>query len=147
MNTENWSALTSRGTVLTTELNSIASLAYSGLGTAIDNGTNLDVYGVARLSLTAFGVSPTLDGTIELYALCALDGANYEDGSSSLRYPQDALVGVFQVYNNTSAQLLDCKPFVMNPAKTKFGIFNNTSQALAASGNTVTLYTFNRVLN
>lgn len=144
--TELWAAAVSRGNLLTTQLNALANGSSSAVGTELDNSVNLDVYGIAVLSVT-FGSSPTLNAVCSLYAVCAVDGTNYEDGSASLRYAQDAFVGVFQVYNNTSAQILVTKPFLLRPFKTKFAVGNASGQAFPATGTTVGIWTFNRTLS
>lgn len=145
MATEKWSGYTSRGTVLTTELNSLVNGATCTTGAAYDNSSNLDSLAVAELAVT-YGTNPTLDSVVELYALRSLDGTNYEDGSSSLRPPWGAFVGVFQLYNTTNAQKLMTVPFELSGGKVKFIAINRAGQTMAASGNTVTLYTFNRTI-
>lgn len=145
MATENWSASTSRGNLLTTQLNALANGSYSAVGTELDNATNKDRFAVAVLTCT-WGSAPTLNATVELYAVCAVDGTNYEDGSASLRYPYDAFCGVFQCYNNTSAQILVTRPFELRPFKTKFAVYNGSGQNMPASGTTVGIYTFNRTI-
>lgn len=146
MATEKWSAGTSRsGAALTTELNALATGSYSAVGPELDNGTNLDVWCIAVLSCDWVS-APTLNATVSLFAVVAVDGTNYEDGSSSLRYPQDSFCGVFQVYNTTAAQLVATKPFMLRPFKTKFAVYNQSGQNMPASGTTVSFYTFNRTI-
>lgn len=144
MSTELWTAATHRsGADLGTQLNSLASVSYSGVGAALDNSVNLDVWGIAVLSVQ-FGSAPNLDELVQLFGVVAVDGTNYEDGSSSLRYPQDSYLGVFQCYNTTNAQVLCTKPFQLRPFKTKFAAYNGTAQAFPASGSTITIWTFDR---
>jgi hypothetical protein len=142
---ELWQAATSRGNVLTTELNSLADAASTVVSSAIDNSVNLDIFAVAVLSVT-YGSAPNLDSICSLFAVCAPDGTNYENGSNSVRYPEDSFVGVFQLFNVTSAQILVTKPFELRPFKTKFALKNSAGQSMAASGNTVALFTFNRTI-
>lgn len=146
MATEKQSALTSRGTVLTTELNALANGAYTAAGAEYDNSAQLDVWGIAILSGT-FAVAPTLNSPLHLYALAALDGTNYQDGSASLRPPDDTYLGTFQLYNNASLQKVLTRPFRLKPVKLKFMGFNGSGQAMTASGHTITLYSFNRTIN
>lgn len=146
MATEKNSGLTSRGDLLTTELNSLANATYSAAGTEYDNTAQLDVWAIAQLTVT-YGTNPTVNSPVHLWALGTLDGTNYEDGSASLRPPDDAFVGSFQLYNNTSAQKLFTRPFKLKPIKLKLIVYNLGGQTMAASGNKVTLYTFNRTIN
>ena len=70
---------------LTTELNSLVVTAgtQSTLGAEIDNSTNK--YLLAEAEFLAGGTyTPTANGYIELWLLRAMDGTNYEDGSSSI---------------------------------------------------------------
>lgn len=146
MATEKWSAGTARsGAALTTELNALADAAYSGVGPELDNATNLDVWCIGVLSVD-FVAASDLNAPISLYAVVAVDGTNYEDGSASIRYPQDSFVGIFQVYNTTAAQLLVTKPFMLRPFKTKFAVYNQSGEAFPATGSTMTPYTFNRTI-
>lgn len=147
MATEKNSGLTSRGNVLTTELNSLANSAYTALGPEYDNSAQLDMWAIAVLLTGTFGGTPTLNAPLHLYALAAIDATNYEDGSASIRPTDDAFLGTFQVYNATNAQRLITRPFRLKPVKLKFQLFNGTGQALNASGNTVGLYTYNRTIN
>lgn len=143
MSTEFISTLTSRGTVLTTELDSLADAAYSGVGSELENATNKDRFGIAEVGVT-FGSAPTDYSVLDLYMVTALDGTNYPDGSASLRPSQEKWVGSFQLRAVTTAQRVQCAPFEMLGCKSKFILRNGSGQALPASGTTVNLYTFNR---
>jgi hypothetical protein len=144
MPTEKYTAGTSRGTVLATELNALAAGNQSAQGTAIDNATNLDRYGMGELSV-AFGSNPTADGTVDLYGVTAPDGSNYGDGNATLPVSQLTYLGSFLVQATTAAQRIQTPAFEMpGPFLTKFIVKNNTSQAFPASGTTVKLFTFNR---
>lgn len=145
MPTEKWSSGTSRGNLLTTQLDALANTTYSAVGTELDNATNLDRFAIGVLSIT-WASNPTQDAVINLYAVVAADGTNYESGSSSYRYPYDSFCGVFQAYANTSAQILVTRPFELRPFKTKFAVYNGSGFAFPASGTTVTIYTFNRTV-
>ncbi len=84
MATVKWAAAaTTRGTVLTTQLNSLANNARSAAGTEIDNGTNLDTHAVLELDVT-FGSAPTATlPIVNFYLVKAIDGTQYADGSAS----------------------------------------------------------------
>src|SRR5262245_62898516 len=106
MSTELWSSATHRsGADLTTELDALGTLSYSAVGPELANQTNLDIWCIAVLSVD-FVSAPGLNEVVQLFAVVAVDGTNYEDGGASLRYPQDSFCGVFQVFNTTSAQVM-----------------------------------------
>src|SRR3990172_9502987 len=68
-----WQAApTSRGTVLTTELNALANAACSGVGTEIDNSTNLDQYGCVDIVLAT--LDPAAGGYLQLFITQAVGG-------------------------------------------------------------------------
>lgn len=146
MATEKWAAFTSRSTVLTSEMDSLINGAYTAAGTELDNGTNLDRFAVAVLLFKALASAPDLNSVCRLYAIAAIDGTNYEDGSASLRPTEATFCGVFQVYNNTSDQRLRTAPFELVPSKQKFILFNGTGKTFAASASTVTIFTTNRTI-
>jgi hypothetical protein len=142
MATINWIALTSRSTVLTPELNSLANAARSSASTALDNGTNLDEWGWLELQVT-FGSAPSATGYLAVYMVLAPDGTNYADGSSSVAPGADTLVSTYPLLASTSAQRKTVGPVRLPPCKVKFIIENQSGQAFPASGSTLTLYTSN----
>lgn len=147
MATEKQSTFTDRGSVLTTQLNSLATATYCALGSVEhDNSANLDMWAIAELYVT-FGTNPTLNSPVHLYGIKAPDGTDYQDGTASLRPPDDTFLGTFQLYNNTSAQRLYTRMFRLLPVKYKFIVYNGSGQTMAASGNTVKLFTNNRTIN
>lgn len=133
---------TSRGTVLTTELNALGNGNRTNAGTEINNGTNLDQYGKLEL-LVDFVSAPTAGAFVNIYTVTAPDDTNYEDGSSSVDPGSHRLVATIQVRADTAAQRLTSRPFPLEPSKTKFILENKTGQAFPASGSTLTLYTAN----
>ena len=146
MATEKWAAYTSRGNVLSTELNSLASAGRSAAGTEVDNGANLDMFGVLELSVT-FGTAPVAGGHVEIYMVTAPDGTNYEDGSNSVDPGTHKLIDRLPVRAVTTAQRLTGRMIPLLPEKTKFLLINGSGQALPASGSTLTLYTTNRTVS
>lgn len=144
----NWQgAWNNRGNVLTTELNSLTSGSRSNAGSAVvDNSSNLDQYGKVTLSVT-FGSAPAAGGYLALYAVTAVDGTNYEDGSSSADPGVHNMIAQIPVKATTSAQLLTSPIFEMQPAKTKFLLANVTNQSLPSSGTVVNLWTDNDTIN
>lgn len=135
-----WAAASSRGTVLTTELNSLASAALSGVGSVLDNATNKDQYGRLELNVT-FGSSPAAGGYVDIYEVIAPDGTNY--GSAAAVAQLQAPVASIAVNASTSAQRVASALFAMSPFLTKYLLVNRTSVSFPASGTTVNLYTTN----
>lgn len=135
-------AWNSRGTVLTTELNSLGNGNRTNAGTEVANQTNLDQYAKVELQVT-FGSAPSAGGVVNVYMVTAADGTNYEDGSSSVDPQAHRLMVSIPVRAVTSAQRLTSRPFALEPAKTKFIIENKSGQSFPASGSTLTLYTAN----
>lgn len=134
----------SRGNVLTTELNSLASGSRSAPGPSagIANQTNLDQYARVEFTIT-FGTAPDAGGFVNLHVVQALDGTNYEDGNSSTDPGSHTIVASIPVKPSTAAQRLVSRQFLIGPGPTKFILANRTSQAFPASGNVVELFTFN----
>ncbi|MDY0227225.1 MAG: hypothetical protein RBR38_10390 [Desulfomicrobium apsheronum] len=145
MATEKWAAFTSRGNVLSTELNSLASAGRSAAGTEVDNGANLDMYGQLELQVT-FGTAPSAGGYVEIYMVNALDGTNYEDGSDTVAPGTHKLIDRIPVRAVTTAQRLSGRRFELVPTKTKFLLVNGSGQAFPASGSALALYTTNRTV-
>ena len=146
MATEKWDGFTSRGTVLTTELNSLANAGRSAAGAEINNATNKDMYGQLELAVT-FGTAPSAGGYVEIYMVNALDGTNYEDGSNTVDPGTHKLVDRIPVRAVTTAQRRTGRMLPLEPAKTKFLLVNGSGQAFPASGSTLTLYTTNRTVS
>ena len=145
MATEKWAAYTSRGNVLSTELNSLDGAGRSAAGTEVDNGANLDMYGVLELQVT-FGTAPSAGGYVEIYMVTAPDGTNYEDGSNTVDPGTHKLIDRIPVRAVTTAQRLSGRMFPLLPEKTKFLLYNGSGQAFPASGSTLALYTTNRTV-
>lgn len=138
-----WEAAWSdRGTVLGSELNSLASGSRTAAGTEVNNASNLDQYGKLELSVT-FGSSPSTGGYVQVHMVTAPDGTNYEDGDASADPGAHTVVAVLPVRATTSAQRLMSPPFLLQPAKTKFLLVNQAGVAFPASGSTLKLYSAN----
>lgn len=142
MATIKWAGYTDRSTVLATELNALANAGRSAAGAEVDNATNLDRWGKFELSVT-FGTAPSAGGYVEIYAVTAPDGANYEDGSNTVDPGTHKLIDRIPVRPVTTAQRLTGRQFPLEPAKTKFILLNGSGQAFPASGSTLKLYTTN----
>lgn len=121
---------------MTTELNSLANNSRA-ISSALDNSTNLDLYGDFELAVD-FVTAPTLDTTVDLYLVRSADGSNYEDGDASNRPVANSFVGSFQLLGTTAAQRLVLRDVPLPPGLFKTVIHNNaTGQAFPASGSTL----------
>lgn len=142
MPTEKLTAVTLRET-LDTELNALADGARTAVGAEIDNGTNLDRYGIGEMTVT-FGSSPDSQAPVNLYAVLAPDGTNYTTGNATRPPSPTLFLGSFLVEATTSAQRLATKPFELPPCKFKIVAENDTGVAFPASGSEIKIYSFNR---
>jgi hypothetical protein len=124
-------------TLLSTELNALASGNGSNLGTAYPNDVNLNFYGDFELFINTFGVAPVVDSTIDLYVVPATDGTNYNDGSATVQ-PINFYRGSWSLRAAAVAFRLTIQGVLLPPVPFKLTVFNNaTGQALPATGNTV----------
>jgi hypothetical protein len=137
-----WSgAGTSRGTVLTTELNTLANAGYSGLGgTEIDNTTNLDQWAQFHIHLAS--LNPTAGAYLTLYLVNCI-ASTYEDAPSSTNPGFGMAIWSGSVATGSAAKEIATPPIRIPPGKFKFVLKNNTNVSLGGSGNTVTMYTAN----
>lgn len=146
MPTEKWSGFTQRANLLTTELNALANGSYSAVGTELDNGSNLDRFGVAEL-IVDFVSAPTDRAAIDLYGVLAPNGTNYADGGGATRPSAFLYLGTFQCLATTAAQRLLTARFELQPCKMKLVIHNRSGQDFPATGSIVNAYTANKTVN
>ena len=128
-------------TVLSTELNSLATATDSSAGSAYDNtpsGTSLGYINAIVEFVGTWGTNPTAQSNAYLYMTASLDATNYSDVSST----SATLVGVFPLRAVTTAQTVT-KVIDLLPCKVKFFLRTDAGQTLAASGNTVKIRGFN----
>lgn len=137
MSTIQWTTPASIETVLSTELNSLASAA----GAVSDVLTSdRKLYGDLELVVT-FGTAPTDGSLVEVYVATRQDGTNFEDyatGASGYG-PRAGFVGGFPVRNVTTGQRIHLRQVVLPPVDFRIYVLNRTGQSMAASGNTVKL--------
>lgn len=138
-------AWTSRSTVLTTELNALANGAYSAVGTAYDNTTNLNQTGYLEVNLAS--LTPTAGAYLQAFMVQSLDGTNYEDAPSSTNPGYGCQNAGNAVATGVATKRVSIGPFTIPPGKMKFVLLNKTNVALGATGNTVTLYTADVTVN
>jgi hypothetical protein len=136
-----WVASTNRSTVLTTELNSLANNAFSAVGPAYDNTTNLDEWGAIDIVLAS--LTPSTGAYLQILLAVSLDGTTYEDAPSSTQPGLHNLVATVSLNVSTSAKRTCSLWFRLPPNKFKFVLLNASGVALASSGNTCTLKTAN----
>lgn len=116
---------------LTTELNSLANGAMSSASAEIDNSSALDLYIDLTLTVAAQGSARSAGATVEVWMTMALDGTNYDDMTRNVA----ELVAVFPLDAATTARQATRRDIPVPPGKIKFGVWNATGQAFAASGN------------
>jgi hypothetical protein len=147
MATVKWGAApTSRGTVLSTQMDSLANAGFSALGSAYDNSSNLDRWGWIELSLGS--LTPTAGACIYVYLAPSLDGGtDYDDGPASTNPASHLLVAVLQLKTGAAAKkVVSLTPFSLPPGLFKFAIKNQAGVALASGSNTMVLYTSNEAV-
>lgn len=136
------SAWTSRGTVLTTELNSCATVTWKGPGTEIDNATNLDMYGKLELHLE-YATAPAAGAYVSIAMVTAPDGTTYDDESTAEDPGAHNIIATIPMILSADTKCYMSGVFPLQPSKCKFYLYNGGSTALEASGNTVELFTCN----
>ena len=142
MSLTKWDDPTSRGSVLSTELNALGNDARSAAGGLLDNLTNKDQYAWAKLTVD-FVSAPSAGAYCQLFMVKALDGTNYEQGSDTVEPAQNISVGSFPLLASTAAQHVTIGPFLLPPYKVKFILLNKSGQAFPASGSLVEIFTSN----
>jgi hypothetical protein len=136
-----WSTPVDRGTVLTTELNGLAINGYSVSGTEIDNSANLDQFGYVEVILGS--LNPTAGASVTALIVTAPNGTNYEDSPSATNPAFNLTVGSVSLATGAAAKRAVSGLFRLPPTKFKVVLLNTANVALAASGNSVRLYTTN----
>ena len=124
-------------TILTTELNALANNAYTAASAEQDNSTNHDLLADFELSVT-FGTNPTVNSTMDLYIVIAMDGTVYGDGGGAVAPAPTYWRGCFPLRAVTTIQHIALEGVPLPPEKWKAIILNNTTgQALGATGHTL----------
>jgi hypothetical protein len=142
-----WGNVSSPVTLLSTELNALANTAASAASSAIANQTNLDVY--ADLELVLASLTPVAPNYGTLYVLEAIDGTNYPSATAAvLRNQPSQILCTFALDTTaTTAQRIVVRNVVLPPGSFKVVFDNQAGVALAGSGNTVKMITYNVNLN
>jgi len=139
-----WEASLSGTQIMTTAMNSLADNTITAASTAVDNSTNLDTKAWLELN-TTYGSSPSDNApSVDVFMATAPDGTNYESAPLTGGADQAHMyVGSFPIQKVTSAQRIVIGPIDLPPSKFKLYLDNQTGQAMAASGNTLDIYTDN----
>ena len=114
----------------------LASDDMSGVGTEVDNATNLDTYGWAELDTSTgdlFGSTVTRVGaSIDIYMIQDPTGSVYENTPVTADYPEfpHKKVATIPVPTETGCVPSVSKPFPLPPHAFKLLAFNNTDQTM-----------------
>ena len=123
---------------MTTGLNSLTNGSRQ-VSSAISD--NREQYADFELVVT-YGSAPTADAPVYLYFLKSPDGTNTEDGSTSVT-PSAAPDVIFTVRAVTSAQRVVRGRVVLPNGDYTVLLVNAAGQTMAASGNTLKMWTYN----
>lgn len=133
-------------TVMSTELNSLASNSGVSSASAYDNSTNLDMYVDIEVFLAAFSPNNSLGPQLLITFGESVDGTNFPAANNS--HGDFELVTTLPIGKTAStAQRVVVKNVIIPPAKFLVNLFNLTGSALAASGNTVKFITYKENTN
>ena len=130
-----WTTPTSRTTGIATE--SITTAA-GFVGSEIDNATNLDEYLDLDIAFSC-DTAPAENTVLLVYLLFAVDGTNYEDGSTSVQ--SKGVPMPVAAFNVTTGQRKALTQIPIPPSKFKIAIWNTLDQTAVV---TVTAKTYRR---
>jgi len=143
MSTSKWEARATSETVLSTELNSLASDG-NKLSAAFDNYASDKLYFYAEFELYLAAQSTRSAGAhVALYILPELDGSNYSFGDDSTDPSGSNLSATFALDAATNARYVVITGVLLPPTSFKILVENKTGVAFAASGNTLKMRRYN----
>lgn len=134
----------STANILTTELNSLADGANKITGTALSNdaAAERDLLARFRLTLAAQGAARDADAAVYMYFLPEENGT-FAFGGDSLDPASEHCVWIFR-YDATTAARSNVSPPIQLPAGDfHVLLINETGEAFASSGNTLTYQRLN----
>ena len=138
-----WAAApTSRGNVLSTQMNALADNAFTAQGAEVNNSANLDTYGMFE-----FNVDPTAafsaGAFVVIYMITAPDGTNYGEGSASVDPGADTWLLNIPLRATADAIIKMTKVFPLPPVKFKFILENQAGLVFPSAGTTLQLFSMN----
>ncbi len=140
-----WNAPSATLTVLSAELDTLASGAMSAASAPIANQTNLNLYADIEVNLAS--VSFAAGSYVALYILEAVDGTNYPAQSDAdLRLTTTQLLVAIPTGVAASAQRVVVRNVVIPPGIFEIKLDNQTGVTLS-TGNTVKFNMYNVNLN
>lgn len=134
-----WNAFTDRGNLAGTALDSLADNTMSAASTELNNATNLDTHAIIEVNLGS--LTPVTPGAIHIYMTKAPDGANHEDAPVTGGVDVPNPVAVLPVKAGAATKRIMTGLITLPPYKVKFYVDNKLGAAMAASGNTLDVYT------
>lgn len=135
MSTVSWATPETIGTILSTELNSLANGGYSAASGVIDNAAGLYMYMSVVIDLAT--LTPTAGAYLALYLLPAIDGSSYEDGGGATAPPNGSVIATFDLSTSAGAKKRARTNILIPPYKFKLVLLNGSGVALNASTNTL----------
>lgn len=134
-------------TVLSTELNSLASGGIATSGSHYDNTTNGYLYCDIEVNLAA--LSPASPANVTIYFLGAIDGTNFPAPTQPDATQQNVLSVVTIPLGTTAstAQRVVARHIPLIPVKFDIALVSGAGVALGASGNTVKLLAYGQNFN
>lgn len=139
MSTFPWNAFTDRGNLASTALDSLADATLSAALTELDNSTNLDTHAYIEINLGS--LNPTGSPYLEVYMTKAPDGTNYEQAPIIGGANRNTLIATIPVPTGSATKRVISGIIPIPPFKLKLYIGNQLNVTMAASGNTVDVYT------
>ena len=142
---DRYTAEGSQSTVLTTELNSLASGTLSSLSSAFSNDASTERYPLAMVEvyLAAQGSNRSAGSYIVIYLVPEADGTNY--GSITDECADNYVWATFSIDDGAlAARYLVAHGLPLPPSDMKFAFKQVTGVGSASSGNTVKITPYSR---
>lgn len=134
-----WNGFTDRGNLASTVLDSLGDATLSAALTELNNLSNLDTHMLIEINLGS--LNPTGSPYLELYMIKAPDGTNYEEAPVIAGVDRNTHIATIPVPTGSATKRVMTRILLLPPFKIKLYIGNQTNVTLAASGNTVDVYT------
>ena len=111
------------------------------VGAEIDNSTALNRWMALYFDIT--WASGTLDGPVEVFVIYAVDGTNYDSGSTSLKPFHRNKVADLEIEETGSNRHYTLLDIPIRPFKFKVVLWNSTGETFATNGLNCDAYTYN----